>query len=68
MKTMIFDFQITPSILSVKDYIIPFMVEDPIGNVTTLVNNNLPFSTAANAMVTHLLQNNKTREAAKFGK
>ncbi|XP_008215611.1 leucine-rich PPR motif-containing protein, mitochondrial [Nasonia vitripennis] len=66
MRTMIFDFNIAPSILAVKDYIIPYMVENPISNCNTLVENNLPFSVAANSMLLHLLSQNKTQQAAKF--
>lgn len=68
MKTMIFDFNIVPSIITVKDYIVPFMVENAMSNCNTLVENNLPFSVAANAMLLHLLFQKKTQLAAKFRK
>ncbi|XP_023247961.1 leucine-rich PPR motif-containing protein, mitochondrial [Copidosoma floridanum] len=66
VKTMMTDFGISPLILTIKDYVIPYMVGDYISNLTTLINNNLSFSTATNAILLHLLENNKIRQAVKF--
>ena len=68
MRSMIFDFGILPQITTVRDYIIPYMVEDPLTNVNILVENNLSFTTAANAMINYLLDNSKTIQAQKFSK
>lgn len=68
MKTMIYDYQIVPSIMTVKEYIVPFMVEDPATNASTLVTNNLPFPVAANAVALNLLNEDKINLASKFSK
>lgn len=65
---MTFDFEMKPSIYVLKEYVIPYMVEDDVTNVITLVNLNLQFSTVINAVIFYLLEEGKTKRAAKLSK
>ncbi|XP_058793240.1 leucine-rich PPR motif-containing protein, mitochondrial-like [Phymastichus coffea] len=66
VKSMVFDFKITPSISTIKEYIVPYLVEDVFTNAQTLVNNHLPFANVAHAILLHLLSQSKTQLAHDF--
>lgn len=63
---MTYDFEIKPSIYLLKEYIIPYMIDDEVSNSVTLINNNLQFSSVVNAMILYLLEEEKIQQAAKF--
>lgn len=65
---MVFDFKLQPNITTIKEYIVPFLVEDAMTNVQTLANNHLPFSSAANAILLHLLNQSRAQQAYGFSK
>lgn len=66
LKSMTFEFEIKPSIYALKEFVIPYMVEDDAKNAITLVNSNIPFTTVVNALMNYLLEENKIQQAAKF--
>ncbi|XP_014230719.1 leucine-rich PPR motif-containing protein, mitochondrial [Trichogramma pretiosum] len=66
IKSMTNDFDVTPSVLTIKDYVLPYMMGDSVTNAKMLMDNNVPFGIIANAIVNHLISSMKLVDALKF--
>ena len=62
------DFDILPNTETLRDYVIPYMDEkDPDEIVSALVECGVKRGTSAAATISHLLIENKLKEAADVG-
>lgn len=65
---MISQFEMQPMIRTVKEYIVPYMVNNPVNNLSILIDNGLTYRNATNAIFIDLLQKHKTQQALNFRK
>lgn len=66
IERMVLEFQINPSVFTLKNYVLPYMEGKPEDLLFPLVHRLVNIETASNAILLKLLSENKIREAVRF--
>lgn len=68
LHKMTLEFDLLPSIYTLKSHILPYMQSSADDVLASFINAHVEYHVALNAILMHLLSENKIREASKFCK